>query len=130
MVKYFDTKTSIYLDLLRFTCAFIVLITHSFQVIYKIDFSNHYVGHVTHGAVIIFFVLSGYVIAFTTTIKKRTMTEYVVARLSRLYSIFFPAILLTILCAILTQIFNPAFYENYNNGNQILRYMLGLFLFK
>ena len=127
MTKYFDIKTSIYLDLLRFLCAFIVLVMHSFQVIYKMDFGNHYISHIAHGAVIVFFVLSGYVIAFTTTVKKRTMAEYVVARLSRLYSIFFPAIIVTIICAVITKIINPSFYELYDNGNAIFRYFLGLF---
>lgn len=127
MVKFFEAKSSMYLDILRFLCAFIVMVTHSYQVIFKMSFANHYIGHIQHGAVIIFFVLSGYVIAYTTTIKKRKSAEYAVARLSRLYSIFFPALILTIFCALLTKFINPIFYELYNNGNNIFRYFLSLF---
>ncbi|WP_366182397.1 acyltransferase [Flavobacterium ovatum] len=127
MVKFFDVKTSIYLDIVRFLCAFVVMVTHCCQVIFEMNFNSHFIGDIQHGAVMIFFVLSGYVIAYTTTVKKRTIVEYTIARLSRLYSIFFPAIILTVICALLTKAVNPSFYEIYNNGNEILRYILGVF---
>jgi peptidoglycan/LPS O-acetylase OafA/YrhL/protein-tyrosine-phosphatase len=48
-----------------------------------------------HEAVIIFFVLSGYVIAYARDIKERTLTHYTVARAARIYSVVLPALFLT-----------------------------------
>jgi peptidoglycan/LPS O-acetylase OafA/YrhL len=65
------------------------------------------------------------VIAHTTSVKKRTMKEYAVARLSRLYSILIPAIILTALCAYLSYIVAPdIFLEYYNRGYHVMRLLL------
>ncbi|WP_417320319.1 acyltransferase family protein [Emcibacter sp.] len=84
---------SIYLDLLRFFAAFLVLLFHS-RSIYNPHMTLFSLGH---EAVIIFFVLSGYVIAFTAETKEKTMKGYAVARMARIYSVAIPAILITAL---------------------------------
>ena len=43
-MKYLDVTTSIYLDILRFLCAFFEMVTHSCQVILERDFSSHFIG--------------------------------------------------------------------------------------
>jgi len=48
-------------------------------------------------AVVIFFVLSGYVVAFATDRPGVTGQDYIVARLSRMYSVALPAIALAVL---------------------------------
>ena len=48
-----------------------------------------------HTAVIVFFVLSGYVIAYVSEVKENNVKAYWASRLSRLYSLAIPAVLLT-----------------------------------
>lgn len=47
----------------------------------------------SHEGVIVFFVLSGYIICLSTTNKNRTPTEFLIARLSRLYSVAAPSLI-------------------------------------
>lgn len=49
-------------------------------------------------AVMTFFVLSGYVIGFVAFNKEKTLKEYSISRVSRLYSVIIPALLLTLIC--------------------------------
>jgi peptidoglycan/LPS O-acetylase OafA/YrhL len=63
--------------------------------------SNHSYFHLfqlAHFVVICLFILSGFVIAHTTSVKKnfKRVKEYAIARLSRLYSIHTPAIIITV----------------------------------
>jgi len=51
-----------------------------------------------HGAVIVFFVLSGFVIQYAARANENTMFSFMVARFARLYSVVLPALLLTFLC--------------------------------
>ncbi|MFT6905421.1 MAG: peptidoglycan/LPS O-acetylase OafA/YrhL [Oleiphilaceae bacterium] len=46
-------------------------------------------------AVIIFFILSGYVISYTTTVKSQSPKQYFIARASRIYSVALPVLLLS-----------------------------------
>lgn len=80
-----------------------------------------------HGAVVVFFVLSGFVIAHTTSSKKRTCKTYLVARFSRLYSIYFPAIGVTLICAVISFFINPGIYFQYDRGHNVARYLISLF---
>lgn len=84
---------SLYLDLVRFFAAVLVVISHSNMRYLSTDlipFSSH--GHI---AVMFFFVLSGYVIAYVTDLKENTFSLYWSSRLSRIYSVAFVAVLLT-----------------------------------
>jgi peptidoglycan/LPS O-acetylase OafA/YrhL len=85
---------SVYLDLVRFIAAVLVYLYHSNQrwlVTSHLPASNF-----GHSAVIVFFVLSGFVIAFVTDSKERTWTSYAASRLSRIYSVVIPAVALTL----------------------------------
>src|SRR5438309_938443 len=86
---------SIYLDLVRFIAACLVYMYHSNQrLVIKEILPASFFGH---SAVIVFFVLSGFVIAFVTDTKEKTWVSYSASRISRIYSVAVPAILLTIL---------------------------------
>jgi peptidoglycan/LPS O-acetylase OafA/YrhL len=95
--------TSLYLDVVRFSAALAVFIEHfrertanGFQSFWKLyPRLFHYVPSLAHVAVIIFFVLSGYVIAHVLATRERTLLDYSVSRLSRLYSVVIPALILT-----------------------------------
>jgi peptidoglycan/LPS O-acetylase OafA/YrhL len=85
---------SIYLDLVRFVAACLVYIYHSNQrlLVHDILPASTY----GHSAVMVFFVLSGFVIAFITDTKERHWAAYAASRISRVYSVALPAVFLTI----------------------------------
>lgn len=100
---------SIYLDLVRFVAAVLVVIYHANMrnIIEDVVPLSHH----GHAAVIIFFVLSGYVIAYVTDRKENTPAEYWASRLSRIYSLALPAVFLTPLLDVAGEAMQPAFYE-------------------
>ena len=88
-----DRETSIYLDLVRFASTMVVMVSHlSFE-----RFSGGYLKGafpLGHEAVILFFVLSGYVISYVADVKENNLKDYTISRLARLYSVVIPALLL------------------------------------
>ncbi|MFL6660466.1 MAG: acyltransferase family protein [Massilia sp.] len=94
-----DNHFSRYLDLTRFTAAVLVVLAHFVQ--YGI------IGVTPPGtlpdlgreAVIVFFLLSGFVIAYTSATKPLTLRQYVVARSARIYSVAIPVVLLCFVVA-------------------------------
>src|SRR5215831_1518283 len=85
---------SVYLDAVRFTAACLVYLYHSNQrwLVEPVLPASHY----GHSSVIVFFVLSGYVIAYITATKEGKWQDYTASRLSRVFSVAIPAIALTI----------------------------------
>jgi len=85
---------STYLDAVRFCAAICVVVAHfTFpQFISGVS----YQGALGGVAVAIFFVLSGYVIAYTADYKEKTLSQYAISRLARIYSVAIPAIVLTV----------------------------------
>ena len=100
---------SLYLDLVRVISALLVVLYHSNLRLLstdKLPLSNH-----GHAAVIVFFVLSGYVIAHITATRENTPLEYWSSRLARFYSLALPVVLLTPLLDQLGNAMAPAFYD-------------------
>lgn len=116
---------SIYLDLVRFIAACLVVVYHSNSrliVEAPLPFSQY-----GHSAVIIFFVLSGYVIAFATDTKERSARLYWASRLSRVMSLALPVVLLTPLLDVVGQSLAPALYAgNTTQGLAWLRIVTSL----
>jgi peptidoglycan/LPS O-acetylase OafA/YrhL len=84
---------SLYLDLVRFFAALLVFVSHTNSRYLSqeiVPFSSH--GHL---AVMFFFVLSGFVIAYVTDTKEKTFCLYWSSRFSRIYSVAIPVVLLT-----------------------------------
>lgn len=82
-----------------------------------------------HSAVVIFFVLSGFVIAYTADIKDRTLGQFLLSRLSRLYSVVLPALLLTLIADAIGRAVSPALYVQANQSEPLLRiFMAALFV--
>ena len=106
---------SAYLDLMRFVAALAVLLGHMDQD--GLSMSWLPLSRFSHEAVIIFFVLSGFIIYYSTTSRTTSWQQYMVARLSRVYSVALPSVVLCGLLALwLTQQsgFDPARYSNYS----------------
>ena len=83
---------STYLDLMRFGAACMVYLYHSNQR--RLVTEVLPLAHYGHAAVIVFFVLSGFVIAWVTDRKERDWHSYAASRLSRVFSVVVPALLL------------------------------------
>lgn len=116
--------TSAFLDILRLSAAFVVFLAHT--VLYWNPSMAGPMQGVAHHAVLVFFVLSGYVIAYTTTEKCRTVRAYAIGRLSRLYSVVVPALLLTAVLGFLGSELDASFYAHYGRTGTELRYLLTL----
>lgn len=90
MRRPLNPSVSLWLDLCRIAAAFVVLLHHVFQPPYH-GTTIHFPGR---SAVIVFFVISGFVIAYSTD-GLRDWRIYAVARFARVYSVAIPALLLT-----------------------------------
>jgi len=124
--KSLKGASSIVLDLLRLLCALVVLAAHSRGIWFPSHWNDLVPSRSAHGSVVVFFVLSGYVIAYTTVNGHRSAYQYAIARLTRLCSVYFPAIAITILCALIALLVNPVIYADFDKGNNIPRYFLSL----
>lgn len=121
--------TSLYLDLVRFTAAMVVFFGHLANPVFDGGFMS-FVSPWIDEAVIVFFVLSGFVIAHATQDPRTTPTSYAVARLSRIYSVALPAIAVTIVMDALGRSIDPAHYLNdpgYHADNLVLQFTLAAF---
>lgn len=111
---------SLYLDLLRIGAAFTVFFGHlsweklSGGALWQIQVF-------AHDGVIVFFVLSGFVIQHVVAQKEKGLRDYAVARLARLYSVVLPALLLTVVCDSLGKAINADVYALEGQTEPLLR---------
>ena len=103
-------QLSIYLDLCRFVAALVVVFAHLIHFDIATGEWIKWLPYNGRDAVILFFLLSGYVIAFTTEKKKSDLREYIISRATRIYSVVIPVIALTVSLDLIGLQFNP---ENY-----------------
>lgn len=102
---------SVYLDLVRFIAAFLVYLYHSnqrFLIEARLPASDY-----GHSSVIVFFVLSGFVIAFVTATKESELPAYAASRISRVFSVTVPAIALTVVLDAVGRQLMPEIYSGY-----------------
>jgi peptidoglycan/LPS O-acetylase OafA/YrhL len=105
---------SLYLDMLRFCAAFAVFLAHySVQRISGGFFWPLFAYG--HTAVLVFFVLSGFVIAWVTETRERGLGDYVLSRAARLYSVIIPAFIITAAVNSLGEAVDPQLYAAVRN---------------
>lgn len=111
-------RESIYLDLVRSLAAFVVVIDHA-PTLFDLPNAPRW----GHQAVMVFFVLSGYVICHVADTREATPRAFLVARFARLWSVLFPAMILTIACDLAGRRFghNPAAYELVHFNSPLIR---------
>ncbi len=115
---------SIYLDVFRFLAAMGVFLSHAEQhsaapgVLPPIYFD--------HKLVIIFFVISGYVIAASASRPDRTLANYSADRVARLSSVVIPALALTYCLDAIGSMVSPDIYSFINPHWQSVRMLLNL----
>ncbi len=85
---------SLYLDALRFGAAFTVFLSH--YAVGRISGALFWqLAVYGRTAVLVFFVLSGFVIAWVSEARERNLDDYALSRVARLYSVIIPAFMLT-----------------------------------
>lgn len=85
---------SAYLDLVRFLAAMVVFLGHASGIHWTAGFLWQ-LGAYGDTCVVIFFVLSGFVIGYVSDEKERTADAYLTSRVARLWSVVVPALALT-----------------------------------
>ncbi|WP_153162665.1 acyltransferase [Zoogloea sp. 1C4] len=117
---------SIYLDLIRVSAAFLVYLYHSNQRFLsetELPFSGY-----GHSAVVVFFVLSGFVIRHVTDTKEMHWPDYAASRIARIFSVTVPAIFLTLICDAIGRAVEPAIYAHSASGQVLARVVLSLLM--
>lgn len=117
---------SVYLDGVRFIASFLVYVYHSNQrrIVADILPASDY----GHSSVIIFFVLSGFVIAYITDTKERHWVTYTASRVSRVYSVAVPSLVFTVLLDGIGRHLYPALYDGYPYDHFALRLATSLLM--
>ena len=119
--------SSLYLDFVRFLSAAIVFVFH---LSYR-GFGGVWIPlHIGGDAVMVFFVLSGFIISYTAE-REPTLAVFMTARLARLWSVAIPALALTFAADKIGNLINPDFYAatSYNPDLPVLRLVAsGVFL--
>ena len=85
---------SLYLDFVRIFAAGLVVIAHTNLRVLSADvpFGSDY----GHSAVVVFFVLSGFVISYVSRSREQDARAYAVSRIARIYSVVIPALILAL----------------------------------
>lgn len=81
---------SVFLDLVRFCAALAVMLDHVWPLLAP-RFPLPWPGH---QAVVVFFVISGFVIAYVADGKEKTLSDYALHRAARIWSVAVPALVL------------------------------------
>ena len=121
---------SIYLDLIRFSAALIVFLGHAAGMNWTGGFLWQLGGY-ADTCVVVFFVLSGFVIAYVTDVKEHSWQLYAASRISRIWSIVIPALILTLFIDTLGVNVAPELYINqpwYGGDHLTLRYVASFFM--
>lgn len=86
-------------------------------------------GDFGHHAVMVFFVLSGYVIAHVTLSRPTTGADYGIGRVARLYSVVVPALVLTVALDSIGKLLDPTVYDGWWNVDTkpVIRFTYSLF---
>lgn len=121
---------SAYLDVIRFLAALVVFLGHASGVNWTGGFLWQ-LGPYGDTCVIVFFVLSGFVIAYVTDHKEDDWRTYGTNRIARIWSVVIPAMLLTFLIDYMGVRVAPQLYigQPWFNGNDLgSRYLLSFFM--
>lgn len=120
---------SLYLDALRFLAAMVVFASHMGYERFTRG-TMDWIRELNLGsdAVVVFFVLSGFVIAHTTFARQRGAQAYAQARIARLYSVIIPALIATFALDMAGRALFPAAYDGWWFSGEAMgeQYLRGL----
>lgn len=124
-----NRETSLYLDLVRFGAAMTVFLGHVSGQRLTGGLLWQF-GPYMSQAVIIFFVLSGFVIAYATDARETSARVYAVSRAARIYSVALPALVVTFLLDAIGRSIHPELYTpawGYEADGQGWQFLANLF---
>lgn len=124
-----NRETSIYLDLVRFTAALTVFFGHLSGGRFTGGLFWQ-IGDYADQAVDVFFVLSGFVIAYVADRSETNLSSYAVSRLARVYSVAFPALVVTFVLDAIGRSIHPDYYSiawGYVTRGQATQFITSLF---
>jgi peptidoglycan/LPS O-acetylase OafA/YrhL len=102
---------SLLLDIVRFAAALMVVFGHISQGFFSQDTKD--LTTYAIDAVSVFFVLSGFVIRYISRTRVGNLQNYAIDRVSRIYSVVLPTLLLTLLLDAISYSANPGFYSKH-----------------
>lgn len=109
-----NRTTSIYLDLMRVATAITVFLGHASYARFTGGLPSVFsLKALGNDGVMVFFVLSGFVIAYVADGKEIYGRDYAVSRLARLYSVALPAVGLTVVLDYLGSSINFSLYDGW-----------------
>lgn len=123
-------RFSAYLDIVRFSAAFTVFLGHAAGKYWTGGFLWP-LGAYGDTCVVVFFVLSGFVIGYVSDTKETHWQEYAINRVARLWSVVLPAMLLTVVIDYAGVRIAPGLYlgQPWYGGDMLpLRYLASLFM--
>jgi peptidoglycan/LPS O-acetylase OafA/YrhL len=118
--------TSLYLDFVRFAASLCIVFHH------LNDWTGgafSFFAPMQSTAVIIFFVLSGFVVAFVSRTKENNPYQYAVSRLARIYSVALPALVMTLVLDWYGKALAPLSYPDQTPLTLIRSFLSGTFFF-
>lgn len=121
------TGFSIYLDFVRLFASLLVVFYHSNNRL--ISPQHPPLSGFGHEAVVVFFVLSGYVIAFVTANRERNAAAYFSSRISRIYSVVIPVLIVTLLLDFFGGKINPELYKSNTTHDYAIVRLISSLLF-
>jgi peptidoglycan/LPS O-acetylase OafA/YrhL len=108
-----NRATSVYLDTVRVFAVLLVFLSHAKRPgLGGNSVLLDTLGQYGQGGVAFFFVISGLVIAHVAATRESTLGTFAVARLSRLWSVVLPAIVLTIVLDSIGRAVDPQLYAD------------------
>ena len=119
-----NKQLSQYLDLQRITAATLVLLAH----ISNPTFTNGRLllpDQIGYSSVMIFFVLSGYVITYVACERETTLLHFSISRVARVYSVVIPAIALTVAVDLVIIFVTPLYHASELRGSMPLYQYFG-----
>lgn len=125
---------SVYLDLVRATAALLVLFYHASGGEFGGAWLQPAFAHTGTPGVIIFFVLSGFVISWTAATKEKDFKVFIINRLARLWSVAIPALAVTYIADRIGFAIDPQLYSGIEDWAALLAHpfshlaMSGVFL--
>ena len=125
-----NQPTSIYLDLVRFLAAVTVFLSHTADRRYSGGVLWQ-ISPMGPEAVMVFFVLSGFVITYAVEERERSARTFVINRMARIYSVTIPALALTFLLDPIGRAVTPQLYLGWPDyaPNQVTWQVLNSILF-
>lgn len=104
--------TSLYFDFVRAIAAIIVVFHHYSQHIIKAFHDGQTVfPPIGQEAVMVFFVLSGFLITWVAEVKDKDFVSFFIKRFARFYSVMLPSVAILSICYVIVMQIDPGLYR-------------------